>query len=71
MKAQGEQRSKREEWDAFRMFERKIVKICTSVKEGETWRIIINKEARGVQGADIVKLMKSLRLRCCGHVRRR
>jgi len=47
MKAQGEQRSKREEWDAFGMFERKIVKICTSVKEGEKWRIRTNKEVKG------------------------
>jgi hypothetical protein len=50
----------------------KIVrKIYGPVKEGESWRIRTNKEIEDIlEGADIVKSIKSLRLRWCGHTGR-
>jgi hypothetical protein len=55
-----------EEMNALRIFERKIVRrICGSINEGESWRVRTNKEIEDIlEGADIVKLIKSLRFRC-------
>jgi hypothetical protein len=60
-----------EEMNALRIFERKIVRrIYGPINEGESWRIRTNKEIEDVlEGADIVKFIKSLRLRC-GHIER-
>jgi hypothetical protein len=53
------------------MFERRIVKIYTSVKEGENWRIGTNKEIRNMlQGGNILKFIKPLRLRWYCHAER-
>jgi hypothetical protein len=54
---------------ALRILEGKIVwKIYGPVKEGESWRIGTNKEIKDIlQGTDVVKFVKSLRLRWCGH----
>jgi hypothetical protein len=54
-----------EEMNAFRIFERKIVrKIYGPINEGESWRIRTNKEIEDkLEGADIVKFKKPLRLR--------
>jgi hypothetical protein len=51
--------------NALRVFERKIAReICGPLKEGGRWVIITNKEVKDIsQGADIVKFIKSLRLR--------
>jgi hypothetical protein len=48
------------------MFERIIVrKNCGYIKEEETWRIRTNKEIQKIiQGAGIVKFIKSVKLRC-------
>jgi hypothetical protein len=58
--------------NALRIFERKIVrKICDPINKGESWRIRANKEIEDIlEGADIVKFIKSLRLRWCGHIER-
>jgi hypothetical protein len=62
-----------EEMNALRIFERKIVRrIYGPINEGESWRITINKEIEDIlEGADIVKCIKSLRLRWCGHIERK
>jgi hypothetical protein len=51
--------------NALRIFERKIVRrICGPINEGGSWRIRANKEIEDIlEGADIVKFIKSLRLR--------
>jgi hypothetical protein len=50
-----------EEMNALRICERKIVRrIYGPINEGEGWRTRTNK---AVEGADIVKFIKSLRLR--------
>jgi hypothetical protein len=58
--------------NALRIFERKIEsKIYGPINEGESWRIRANKEIEDkLEGADIVKFIKSLRLRWCGHIER-
>jgi hypothetical protein len=58
--------------NAFKIFERKIVrKINGPINEGESWRLRTNKEIEDIsEGADIVKFIKSLRLRWCGHTER-
>jgi hypothetical protein len=58
--------------NALRRLGRKIIrKIYGPIKEGERWRIRMKKEIQGIiQGADIVKFTKSLRLRSYGHVER-
>jgi hypothetical protein len=56
--------------NALRIFERKIVRrIYGPINEGESWRIRTNKEIED-RGADIVKFIKSLRFRWCGHIER-
>jgi hypothetical protein len=54
-----------EEMNALRIFERKIVRrIYGPINEGENWRIRTNKETEEIsEGTDIVKFIKSLRLR--------
>jgi hypothetical protein len=61
-----------EEMNALRIFERKIVrKIYGHINEGGSWRIRTNKEIEDIlEGADIVKFIKYLRLRWCGHIER-
>jgi hypothetical protein len=61
-----------EEMNALRTFESKIVRIIYGgINEGESWRIRTNKEIENIlEGADIVKFKKSLRLRWCGHIER-
>jgi hypothetical protein len=61
-----------EEMNALRIFERKIVRrIYGPINEGESSRIRTNKEIEDkLEGADIVKFIKSLRLRWCGHIER-
>jgi hypothetical protein len=61
-----------EEMNAVRIFERKIVRrIYGPINEGESWRIITNKGIEDIlEGADIVKFIKSFRLRWCGHIER-
>jgi hypothetical protein len=58
------------EMNALRIFERKIVRrIYGPINEGESWRIGTNKEIEDIlEGADIVKFIKSLRLRWCEHI---
>jgi hypothetical protein len=58
--------------NAQRIFERKIVRrIYGPINEGESWRIRTNKEIEDIsEGADIVKFIKSLRSRWCGHTER-
>jgi hypothetical protein len=60
------------EMNALRMSERKIIrKIYGPIKEGDSWRIRTNKEVKDIlQGADIVKFIKSSRIRWYGHVER-
>ena len=62
----------KEDTNALRMFERKFEnKICGPVIEGTRWRIRTNKEIKDIsQRTDIVKFIKSLRLRWYGHVKR-
>jgi hypothetical protein len=62
----------KEETQALRMFERKIErKIHGPIEEGMWWTVRTNKETKDVlQRADIVKFIKSLRLRWYGHVKR-
>ena len=52
--------------NALRLFEWKV---CGPL-EGELWGIRTNKEMDILQGADIVKFIKSLRLRWYGRVER-
>jgi hypothetical protein len=61
-----------EEINALRIFERKIIRrIYGPINEGESWRIRTNKEIEDIlEGADIVKSIKSLRPRWCGHIER-
>jgi hypothetical protein len=47
------------------------VNLRYETNEGESWRIRTNKEIEDIlEGADIVKFIKSLRLRRCGHIER-
>jgi hypothetical protein len=59
-----------EEMNAFIISEMKIIrKIYGLVKEGDSWRIRMNKEIKDIlQGADIVKFIKSSRIRWYVHV---
>jgi hypothetical protein len=61
-----------EEMNALGIFERKIVRrIYGPINKGESWRIRTNKEIEDkLEGADIVKFIKSLRLRWYGHIER-
>jgi hypothetical protein len=61
-----------EEMNSLRISERKIIrKIYEPIKEGDSWRIRKNKEITYIlQGADIVKFIKSSRIRWYGHVKR-
>jgi hypothetical protein len=61
-----------EEMNALGILERKIVRrIYGPINEGESWRIRTNKEIEDIlEGANIVKFIKSLRLRWCGHIER-
>jgi hypothetical protein len=56
----------------LRSFERKILrKIYGPIQEGDTWRIINNEEFnRSINGEDIVKFIKTQRIRWRGHVKR-
>jgi hypothetical protein len=56
----------------LRIFERKILrKIYEPIEEGDTWRIRNNAELnRSINGEDIVKFIKSQRIRWLGHVKR-
>jgi hypothetical protein len=56
----------------LRISVRKIIrKIYGPIKEGDSWRIRMNKEIKDIlQGADIVKLTKSSRIRWYGHVKK-
>jgi hypothetical protein len=56
--------------NALRISERKIIrKIYGPVKEGTSWRIRTNKEIKYIlHGADIVKFIKTSRIRWYGHV---
>jgi hypothetical protein len=60
------------EMNVLRIFERKIVRrIYGPINERESWRIRTNKEIEDIlEGADIVKFIKSLRVRWCGHIER-
>jgi hypothetical protein len=59
-----------EEMNALRIFETKILRrIYGLINERESWRIRTNKEIEDIlEAADIVKFIKSLRLRLCGHI---
>jgi hypothetical protein len=61
-----------EKMNVLRIFERKIVRrIYGPINEGESWRIRTDKEIEDIlEGADIVKFIKYLRLRWCGHIER-
>jgi hypothetical protein len=61
-----------EEMNGLRIFERKIVRrIYGPINEGKSWRIRTSKEIEDIlEGTDIVKFIKSLRLRWCGHIER-
>jgi hypothetical protein len=61
-----------EEMNALRISERKIVRrIYGPINEGESSRIRTNKEIEEkLEGADIVKFIKSVILRWCGHIER-
>jgi hypothetical protein len=56
----------------MRMFERKIIrKIYGSVMENNIWRIRYNEEINTLlKGEDIVRFVKSQRIRWLGHVER-
>uniref|UniRef100_A0A8D8LL21 Craniofacial development protein 2 n=3 Tax=Cacopsylla melanoneura TaxID=428564 RepID=A0A8D8LL21_9HEMI len=58
--------------ESLRRFERKIVRrIYGAVQENETWRIRYNDEINNIlHGEDIVRFIKSQRLRWYGHVER-
>jgi hypothetical protein len=61
-----------EEMNARRISQRKIIrKIYGPIKGGDSWRIRTNQEMKDIlQGADIVKFIKSSRTRWYGHVER-
>jgi hypothetical protein len=61
-----------EEMNALRIFERKTIRrIYGPINEGESWRIRTNKEIEDIlEGADIVKFIKSLLLRWCERIER-
>jgi hypothetical protein len=54
------------------MFERKIIRrIYGPVVENNVWRIRYNEELNTLlKGEDIVRFIKSQRMRCLGHVER-
>jgi hypothetical protein len=56
----------------LRIFERKILrKIYGQIQEGDIWRIRNNEDLnRAINGEDIVKFIKSQRIRWLGHVKR-
>jgi hypothetical protein len=58
--------------NALRISERKITrKIYGPIKEGDSWRMRTNKKIKYIlQGAYIVKFIKSSRIRWYGHVER-
>jgi hypothetical protein len=58
--------------NALGIFEKKIVRrIYGTINEVESWRIRTNKEIKDIlEEADIVKFIKSFRLRWCGHIER-
>jgi hypothetical protein len=50
---------------------RLLRRIYGPINEGESWRVRTNKETEDIlEGADIVKFIKSLRLRWCRHIER-
>jgi hypothetical protein len=57
---------------AVRLYERKIIrKIYGPIIEGDSWKIRTNKEIKDIlKGADIVKLIKSSRIKWYGHIER-
>jgi hypothetical protein len=60
-----------EEINALRISEKKIIRKIYGPIKGDSWRIRINKEIKYIlQGADIVKFIKSSRIRCYGHIER-
>jgi hypothetical protein len=61
-----------EKMNALRIFERNIVRrIYGPINEGESWRVRTNKVIEDIlKGEDIVKFIKSLRLRCFGYIER-
>jgi hypothetical protein len=61
-----------EETNVLKILEKRTGrKICGRLEEGERWRIRTNKEIKKIlQGTNVVKFIKSLRLRWCGHVER-
>jgi hypothetical protein len=61
-----------EEMNTLIISERKITrKIYEPIKEGDSWRIRKNKDITYIlQGADIVKFIKSSKIRWYGHIER-
>jgi hypothetical protein len=55
------------------MFERKVIRrICGPVTENNVWKIRCNEELNILlKGEDIVRFIKSQRIRRLGHVKRR
>ena len=60
----------KEDENTLRIFERKIItRICGPVIENNMWRIRSNSEINKIlRGEDLVRYIKSLRLRWMGHV---
>jgi hypothetical protein len=63
---------KKSDENLLRIFERKILqKIYGPIQEGNIWRIRNNEELnRAINGEDIVKFIKTQRIRWLGHVKR-